>query len=243
MKQTDENTPENSSGAAILITAAGSSSRFDIKQKKEFFPFYGETVLHHTIRPFLKLNIFSCFCVTIPKGFQKEARAALGKRIVNILGERLILTEGGDTRQESVHLGLEALIKHSPELVLIHDGARPRITQDVIMAVYSKVLEHKAAAPIIPSVDAMKTLCADGTINNHLERAVTVGIQTPQGFNFPEILDAHRKAVNDGHLYIDDTEIYHQYCGTVYTVPGDPENTKITYYSDIQAHEAGSACE
>ena len=239
MKQTDPGKIEKHLKAAILITAAGSSSRFDGQHKKQFFPFYGETVLHHTFIPFIRVSLFESFCITIPPGFQKETEYALGKRILHTLKDRLIITEGGETRQDSVMLGLKALKKDSPDIVLIHDGARPRISPELITAVYRKTLETRAAAPIIPSVDAMKTIGPDGTIKAHLDRPVTVGIQTPQGYRYNDILGAYLKAEHDGFSYIDDSEIYHRYIGDVHTVPGDPENAKITYYRDITPEEAG----
>ena len=208
-----------------------------VNTKNSIFLFTGETVLHHTFMPFVKIGLFESFCVTIPRGFQKETEHALGKRMVHHLGERLIITEGGETRQESVFRGLKALKSLSPDIVLIHDGARPRIAPGIISSVYETVLDYGAAAPIIPSVDAMKIINNDGIIQSHLDRPSTVGIQTPQGFTFTEILEAYTLAENDGHKYIDDSEIYHRYKGKVYTVPGDLENTKITYFSDIRPEE------
>ncbi|MBI9101972.1 MAG: 2-C-methyl-D-erythritol 4-phosphate cytidylyltransferase [Spirochaetales bacterium] len=225
--------------AALLITAAGNSSRFGSENKKQFFPFYGETVLHHTFVPFIKIDLFEFYCMTIPPGYQKEARIALGKRMIHTLGDRLVIADGGETRQESVLLGLKALSLFSPDIVLIHDGARPRVTHKIIKSVYDKAVETGASAPIIPSVDAMKTINSDGTIKAHLDRPVTVGIQTPQAYYFKDILEAYEKAENDGYTYIDDSEIFHRYKGKVHTVEGDPENAKITYYSDITSEEAG----
>ena len=230
-------------GAAVLITAAGSSSRFGTGQKKEFHPFLGETVLHHTFMAFLSTDLFTHYCITCLKDHQEETRHALGKRILQTLGDRLILTEGGETRQESVRKGLEALEQVSPSLVLIHDGARPWVSGEVIRRVYFAAAGTGAAAPGIPPVDAMKSVDERGMIRSHLERSSTMAIQTPQGFAFSPILEAHRKAREDGRLYIDDTEIYHRYCGDVLAVPGDAANTKITYVRDLPVSSSAHSLE
>lgn len=226
-------------GAAALITAAGTSFRFGANQKKEFFPFLGETVLHHTFMAFMNTNLFTYYCITFLKNHEKETRHALGKKVIQTLGDRLILVEGGSTRQESVYRGLKALKQSRPPFVLIHDGARPWVSARIIVQVYQEVCKNGAAAPVIPSVDAMKSIDSEGRIRGHLDRPSTVSVQTPQGFLYPAILDAHFLAKKDGNRYIDDTEIYHRYCGDVSTVPGDIRNTKITYPSDI--HDALSA--
>lgn len=238
LKTAMDNSPKDAEiPAAALITAAGTSFRFGASQKKEFFPLRGETVLHHTMAAFVAAGIFDYFCLTFLAGKEDETRQAVGKKLLAALGDRLILVPGGETRQDSVRLGLAALEPLAPGLVLIHDGARPWVSREIIAAVYAGVLEKGAAAPVVPSVDAMKTVDPAGRIKAHLDRGSTMAVQTPQGFLFPEILRAHRQAQNDGRTYIDDTEIYHRYCGEVFTVPGELGNAKITYPRDLEKHQ------
>jgi 2-C-methyl-D-erythritol 4-phosphate cytidylyltransferase len=120
-----------------------------------------------------------------------------------------------------------------PDYVLIHDGARPWISPDLVNAVLENVVLHGACAPVLVPSDAIKQVDSSGLIVTHLRREETVAIQTPQGFRFKEILSAHTQAENDGSRYIDDTEIYERYIHSVSTVPGDPANRKITYNHDL----------
>ena len=120
-----------------------------------------------------------------------------------------------------------------PTHVLIHDGARPWVSRETIVNVLSAAVEHGAAAPVVPAVNALKVVDDKGVLKEHLSRESVYGVQTPQGFQFDEILSAHREAAADTVHYIDDTEIYSRYCGEVYAVPGNPENRKITYSHDL----------
>ncbi len=161
----------------------------------------------------------------------------------------VFFAEGGKTRQESVYRGLSALEgiygancfsgpqKHgaaSPDIVLIHDGARPWISPSVITAVIENVQKHEAAVPVIPLTDTPKEIAGNGSIVRHLHRSSIVSVQTPQGFMFGKLLEAHRRAAEDGCEYTDDAEIWARYAGTVYTCPGETGNRKITYRNDIQ---------
>ena len=127
-----------------------------------------------------------------------------------------------------------ALEQEAPGIVLIHDGARPWITETIIREVYQKTVETGAAIPVVPSVNAMKTINSQGIIISHLKREFTVAAQTPQGFVFTKILISHKSASSDGLEYIDDAEIYSKYIGDTATCPGDTANRKITYLSDMK---------
>lgn len=216
--------------AAALVTAAGSSQRFGGGMKKEYLLLGNSSVLSSALSTFSNPKIFTCLVVTIPQGGEADAVEAL--RDFPRSGE-VIFVPGGDTRQASVLAGLQALAGHKPDVVLIHDGARPWCTREIAEAVALRALEAGACAPAVPSVDAMKILSRDGFIIDHLARETTYRIQTPQGFIFEDILEAHMKAAEDGGIYIDDTEIYGRYIGAVATVPGDETNRKITYQEDL----------
>lgn len=205
--------------------------------KKEYHPLKGRPVIQHTLKAFLETECFSHICLTVPQGGEEEARSALGDLFQNPANPNtpaLIITPGGATRQESVLRGLEALTRAAPETVLIHDGARPWISPELIVRILEAVDSHGAAAPVVTAVDTMKKIDERGFITEHLLRQEIVGIQTPQGFLFSAILEAHRNAAGDGHAYTDDTEIYHRYRGPVFTVPGDPENRKVTFRKDLE---------
>ncbi|MCD6396643.1 MAG: 2-C-methyl-D-erythritol 4-phosphate cytidylyltransferase [Spirochaetaceae bacterium] len=219
--------------AAVVLTAAGSSSRMGIGTKKEFLKINDKYVLQMALESFTALNLFSNYIIVL-----SQAEIENGRDILSSFSESfsLIFASGGASRQESVYNGLLALEPISPDIVLIHDGARPWTSRSVIEEVYSMAVLKEAAIPVVPSVNAMKTINSKGTVIADLKRDFTVAAQTPQGFSFKKILSAHKKAINDHLVYIDDAAIYGKYIGDVATVSGDIANRKITYISDIKGN-------
>ena len=224
---------------ALVLTAGGSSTRMTGVGKKELFILGESTVLKKAYDEFKDTGLFSIFAVTYQKAFFNETKKALcfadAKAARNNSADRkVIFVEGGSTRQESVLRALEALSKEHPDYVLIHDGARPWVDREIILSVVDETLRSGASAPYIIPVDAMKELAENGTISAHFGRGTLACIQTPQGFRFTEILEAHRKALQDGFSVLDDTEIYSRYIGKVTAVKGKPQNRKITFSFDLE---------
>ena len=118
---------------------------------------------------------------------------------------------------------------------MIHDGARPFVSKEVIMEALQAALEFGASVPGVTPTDTQKEIDGDGFIVRHLTRSSLVAVQTPQCFRFKELLEAHEKAATDGREYTDDTEIWGQYCGPVRVTKGDVNNIKITYPADLEA--------
>ena len=146
----------------------------------------------------------------------------------------LQIVEGSDTRQKSVYNGLLA-VTGNPDIVLIHDGARPFVSREVIMEALEAAVEFGASVPGMTPTDTQKEIDAQGFITRHLMRSSLTAVQTPQCFRFKELLEAHSKAAADNHEYTDDTEIWGAYCGRVRVTKGDVNNIKITYPSDLEA--------
>ena len=220
--------------AAVIITAAGSSRRMGIGGKKEFLKINDQSVLIMSIKPFIESKLFSNYVIVLSK-----EEIGNGRKLLSPLTgySDLIFVSGGTTRQESVYKGLLALEQEAPDIVLIHDGARPWITKEVIKDVYRKTTLTGAAIPVVPSVNAMKSISSQGIIISNLKREFTVAAQTPQGFIFDKMLSGHEAANSDGLEYIDDAEIYSKYVGDTATVPGDTANRKITYLSDMPGRQ------
>jgi len=232
---------------ALVLTAAGSSSRMGGTVKKEYLPLEENgtgtvSVLSSSLFTFLSTRSFTHILITVPRDGENLARKTIDAdgRIADALasqGITLIFTEGGSTRQESVRRGLvalESLASSNPiDTVLIHDAARPWVTAETIGAVIAETERIGAAVPGIPSVDTQKETDESGKILRHLERSRIVSVQTPQGFRYAELLAAHRKAADDGKEYTDDTEIWGRYAGDVQVVEGNRENKKITWQGDI----------
>lgn len=214
---------------AAIITAAGSSARMKGGGKKELKNIKGRTVLERAVLPFVLSEEFDHICVTYPEGKKEEMEKALQR-----INFPISFVQGGDSRQDSVYRALLELKESRSDLVLIHDGARPHISEKLIERVLEGTIKRGNSTPVTPSVSAMKVLSPLGDIEQHLVRSSTVSAQTPQGFSYPEILEAHEKARQDENVYIDDSEIWSVYIGPSHTVEGDPDNIKITYPRDLE---------
>lgn len=229
-------TSDKSECIALVVTAAGSSKRMG-GDKKEYLTLGGGTVLSEAVKKFLKtINIYS-LVITVPKYNVAGAQNALfsDPEIKMLLkSTEPFFVEGGKTRQESVHNALETLsqLNPCPDYVLIHDGARPFVSKQIISDTLYAAEEFGAAAPGFQPVDTQKLIDIHGFISEHLNRSSVSAIQTPQGFIFSKLLEAHRKAEKDNLQCTDDTEIWGKYVGQVKTVEGDHSNGKITYKSD-----------
>ncbi len=226
----------------VVICAAGSSTRFGSSTKKEYLPLETGTVLSTCAKKFIKSLNITALVITVPKNGQEAAKAALfnDTSIKSELEKNNVLfTEGGSTRQESVFNAIKLLSESAdaPEYVLIHDGARPFVTEQIICDTVQATIQHGAACPGTTPVDTQKLLDNEGFIIQHLTRSLMSAVQTPQGFKLKELLDAHFKAKKDGKVYTDDTEIWGKYVGPVKAVQGDVCNKKITFASDYEKQE------
>ena len=139
--------------------------------------------------------------------------------------------EGGATRQQSVHAGLEALADDPPERVLVHDGARPLISADVIGGVVDALARSTAAIAAVPLADTIKRDDDAGRIAATVDRTGLWRAQTPQGFHYAPILDAHRAAA--GRDLSDDAAVAEAAGLDVALVTGAADNLKITTEADL----------
>lgn len=148
-------------------------------------------------------------------------------------------TNGGATRQASVHAGLEALVGQRPDVVLIHDAARPFVSQALISRAIDAAARTGAAIPAIPVSDTIKLIDAEGNVAATPERARLRIAQTPQAFRFEAILDAHRRAAREGRADFTDDAALAEWAGlTVATFEGDVVNMKLTTPEDFVREEA-----
>lgn len=221
---------------AVIIVAAGSSSRMGGKTKKEYLPLKNGTVLSECVKKFLDSIKDFQLVITIPKNGKSDAEKALfsDSCVSSELKQKNVsFVEGGSTRQESVLNALKFLSQNEPpKIVLIHDGARPFVNEETILKTLDAALEFGAAAPGIVPTDTQKIIDENGFIKTHLERSKMIAIQTPQGFDFEKLFDSHKKAALENRDFTDDTEIFALFEGKVKIVQGSPENKKITYPKD-----------
>ncbi|MBL4800800.1 MAG: bifunctional 2-C-methyl-D-erythritol 4-phosphate cytidylyltransferase/2-C-methyl-D-erythritol 2,4-cyclodiphosphate synthase [Emcibacter sp.] len=213
---------------AVLIVAAGRGHRVGADLPKQYIPLAGKTVLHHTINSFLQVPYVELIQTVIHQD-DKELylKATQGLTIQPPVN-------GGDTRQESVMKGLQSLASHEPDIVLIHDAARPFISPKQIENIIVKAVQHGAVIPTIPVVDTVKRV-TDGKIEETMDRNQFARAQTPQAFRFKLIFMAHKRM--EGKEFTDDSAIA-EACGIqVLTLPGDENNFKITTAEDLKKAE------
>ncbi len=219
------------SSDAVLITAAGSSKRWADQQKKEYASLDGRPVLSRALEPFLLFTPALQIIITLPEAdipmVQQLLQPLIGTRAIRFAG-------GGKTRQESVRLGLESLQEREPNIVLIHDGARPWIDRALIERVLEGTRKWGACIPVVDASEAPKRIGPSGLILEDLPRDQLKMAQTPQGFLYKRILEAHQRAKDSPHLFLDDAEVYAACWPGVFTVPGNRRNRKITFREDLQ---------
>ena len=146
---------------------------------------------------------------------------------------------GGATRQASVRAGLEALASRKPDIVLVHDAARPFATPALVKRAIDAVEKTGAAVPGLPVTDTIKAVDDGGFVAQTLDRARLRAIQTPQGFAFAPLLDAHRRAAAQGCVDFPDDAALAEWAGMKVSVfEGEPGNIKITSADDFARAES-----
>ncbi len=215
-----------------LIVAAGTGERFGAREPKQFCRLGGRPVLAWAIGAFSSCPAVDSIALVMTPGLEDRAAALVEEYQLEKV-ETIIA--GGAVRQESVRLGLDAVLA-STENVLVHDAARPCVTAALIDRVCGALARHAAVIPSVPAVDTL-ALEVNGSVDAILDRSRIRGVQTPQGFR-AELLDrAHRRAAARGLMSSDDGSLIYAMGERVKTVPGDPANIKITYQADLKIAE------
>ena len=204
--------------AAILV-AAGSGTRFGAETPKQFLTIAGKPVIRHAAEA-----LAAHVSLLQPVG---EA-AVIESAIAGVAG-MLPTVPGGATRQDSVRAGLEALVPHAPDIVLVHDAARPVIPEGTIPALLAALRESAGAIPGAPVADTLKRV-ERGVILETVPRAGLFRAQTPQAFRFGVLLAAHRSGLTGA---TDDASLLEAAGETVEVVPGSDDNIKLTYPEDL----------
>ena len=146
---------------------------------------------------------------------------------------------GGATRQGSVRAGLEALAPHRPDIVLVHDAARPFASAALVSRAIAAAADTMAAIPATPVSDTVKKIDHAGSVVETLDRSHLVTVQTPQAFAYPLLLDAHRRAVAAGRNDFTDDAALAEWAGIAVTVfEGERTNVKLTTADDFARAEA-----
>lgn len=224
--------------AAAIVLAAGSGRRMKRSRPKQYLALEGIPVLTRTLRAFDDHpEVKAIILVVAPEeaGFCRDHIVPDGCRKKDI-----VLVHGGGRRQDSVYEGLAAArrLVEDREIVLIHDGVRPFVPDELISACIAGAKEHGACIPGFPALDTMKRVDRGGMVSDTVSREDIWLIQTPQAFVMGSIRAAFEEVREKGVAVTDDAGVLEFSGYPVQVISGSRENIKITTPADFALAEA-----
>ena len=221
-----------------VIFAGGTGTRMNSKSKpKQFLELHGKPILVYTLEVFNNHpEIDGIILVMLPEWISRceELVARFG------LDKVKAVIPGGDTALASQRNGLRKAEQVFPgdSVVLIHDGVRPLVDETTISRNIESVRERGSAITVTPAVETITIKDESGRIEQIIERSKVEMARAPQSFFLKDILEAHRKAEEEGRMFIDSASLMKHYGYSLYTVAGKPENIKITTPNDFYTFRA-----
>lgn len=221
--------------AAVIVAAGrGTRARRSSEVPKQYLRLAGSPILSHSLRVLAEHGqVGPIIVVYNPEDTElyDEATRPFGHRL-------LAPVAGGETRQESVRAGLEALADAAPDCVLIHDGARPFLNAFLVDDLIAALADTPAAIAAEPVSDTLKQATPGGTVTRTIDRQGLWRAQTPQAFHYTAILDLHRRAAAQGRRDFTDDASLAEWAGLpVKIVPSMGQNMKITTPADVALAE------
>ena len=212
----------------VVLAAGGSGTRMNAGENKIFLQAGGMSILMRS------MLLFEGFIDGMVIVCRPEDEARIRKDTENThVSYNIVLTSGGDTRQDSVLNGLKALRADDKDIVLVHDAARCLTPSQVIRDVLSSCVQYGSGVAAVPAVNTMKYADRDRVVLRTVDRSLLYEIQTPQGFRIGDLLNAYIKAEQDGFAATDDASVVEHAGGTVHLVQGSKTNIKITEKEDL----------
>lgn len=213
----------------VVIVAAGTGSRMKMGINKQFIKLEGKEIIAYTIEKFYNNSNIEDIVVVVKEDesefFKKEILDKYNFKNIKI-------AYGGKERQDSVYNGLKSLDKKC-DVVLIHDGARPFVSDKIIDNCIEEVKEHKAIVVGVPVKDTIKVIDNDKNIVDTPNRSVLWAVQTPQTFDYNILIDAYKDAFKSGFYGTDDAMLVERIGYKVKMVEGSYNNIKITTQEDL----------
>ena len=232
-EKSGRNDPTMPKIAAVIVAAGRGTRAAGSTVPKQFRSVGGKAVLRHCLTAFAGCGLIHTIQPVIrpeDEGLYRQAADGLS------VNEPVA---GGDTRQASVRAGLEALAGEAPDIVLIHDAARPFASAALIARAIEATAETGAAIPGLAVTDTIKSIDSHGFVGETLDRARLRAVQTPQAFAFSPILEAHRRAAREGRTDFTDDAALAEWVGMqVCVFGGESANIKITHPEDFVRAEA-----
>ena len=212
-----------------IVPAAGEGTRFGGAVKKQFLALNGLPILSHTVRALSASHALAVVIVVVPPGDESIGRDALNLAGVDIETE---VVPGGLERQDSVYNGL-LRAKPDTDLVLIHDGVRPFVSREVVLATIEAARQCGAAVAAVPVTDTIKRVDTEGLVVETPARDQLWAVQTPQVFRYALLMQAHQAVRQLGIVATDDAALVERIGVRVKVVRGSYENIKITSEEDL----------
>ena len=223
----------NKKGVTAIVLAAGNGSRMKMTEKKQYYPIKNKPLMVYSLIAFEQSTVDEIIVMVSP-GDEEYVRQNIVEKY-DITKVTKILA-GGNERYDTVENGLKEAMG---EYVLIHDGARPFISNAIIEEVIECIKANDAAIVAVPVKDTIKDLTEDGVVNKSIDRSSLVAVQTPQGYKKELLLHAYKELRLDEKKgkkvkVTDDAGIMEQYSDVmIHVVQGDYHNIKITTREDI----------
>lgn len=217
----------------VVIVAAGSGSRTGSNELKQFRWVAGKPMLLHSVQAFQARADVAMVTVVLPRGYAGDPPPWLFQSDL----ERLLISVGGAERGDSVRHGMEDL-PGDCEIIVVHDAARPLVTDATIDAVIATARTGVGAIAALPVHDTLKRVDAEGGITETLDRRAIWRAQTPQAFPAAMITDAYRRARAELASATDDAALCERYGHRVVVVPGSERAMKVTTEEDFARAEA-----
>ncbi|MFD0716791.1 2-C-methyl-D-erythritol 4-phosphate cytidylyltransferase [Paenibacillus sp. GCM10027626] len=212
----------------VVIVAAGRGTRMGTAESKQYLMLRDKPVIIHTLELFEQIDEVAETVLVVGAGDVKRCEAYI--RDYRLHKVKAVVA-GGEERQHSVKLGLEAL---TAKWVMVHDGVRPLVTARAVQACMREAERTEAAVLAVPVKDTIKQVDEAGVIVATPDRRSLWAIQTPQAFRRSLLLDAHEQAAAAGFLGTDDAVVVERFGGvTVKVVEGDYTNIKLTTPEDL----------
>lgn len=220
---------------AAIIVAGGSGKRMGMAIKKQFINLEGKAVLAHTIEAFNNCEVIDEIIVVVGK----EDKEQVKEKIVSYYGYHKVtkIIEGGKERQDSVYNGLMATSENI-KYVMIHDGARPFVTREVLESALNHTKSKKATVVAVPVKDTIKVVDEKYQVQTTPNRSTLWSVQTPQSFEKDLLIKAYTYAKQKQLEVTDDSMLVEAYGHKVHVVEGDYNNIKITTPEDLIIGEA-----
>ena len=218
-----------------LIAAAGRGSRMGAKEKKPYLILAGKPILAHTLSEFEQCSLIDETILIVPENEIKYSRISIVEAFTFKKVSKIVA--GGLKRQDSVWEGLNVL-KNGYELVMVHDGVRPFVSQQTLEKSIRETANYGATVAAVPVKDTIKIVSKQAEVQETIARNKVWAIQTPQTFKYDILKRAYEKAIKDGFYGTDDASLVERLGIKVKIIPGSYENIKITTPEDLALGEA-----